>query len=80
MKVGYARVSTEEQSALQIDDLRRAGCVKVYQEEAISGATIRRPALDRMLAETKPGDVLVTWRLGLGRSLPHLIGLVSTLK
>jgi DNA invertase Pin-like site-specific DNA recombinase len=82
MKVGYARVSTEEQSlALQIDALQRAGCLKVYREEAISGATIRRPALDRMLAETKPGDVLVTWRLDrLGRSLPHLIAIVSTLR
>jgi DNA invertase Pin-like site-specific DNA recombinase len=82
MKVGYARVSTEEQSlALQINALTRAGCAKVFREEAGSGAAIRRPALDRMLAEIRPGDVLVTWRLDrLGRSLPHLITLVSALK
>ncbi len=82
MKVGYARVSTEEQSlALQIDALRRAGCATIFRDAAVSGGKFSRPSLDRLLAEVKPGDVLVTWRLDrLGRSLSHLIALVSALK
>jgi hypothetical protein len=64
MKVGYARVSTEEQSlALQIDALRRAGCATIFRDAVVSGAKYSRPSLDRLLARVKPGDVLVTWRL-----------------
>jgi DNA invertase Pin-like site-specific DNA recombinase len=82
MKVGYARVSTEEQSlALQIDALARAGCVTIFRDAAVSGAKSNRPSLDLLLQEIQPGDVLVTWRLDrLGRSLSHLIDLVSGLK
>jgi DNA invertase Pin-like site-specific DNA recombinase len=80
MDIGYARVSTREQSLdLQVDALRRAGCGKVYQE-VVSGAKAERPVLDALLADLRPGDVLVFWKLDrLGRSLRHLVELANTL-
>jgi DNA invertase Pin-like site-specific DNA recombinase len=80
MDIGYARVSTKDQSLdLQVDALRRAGCAKVYQEVA-SGAKVQRPVLDTLLGELRPGDVLVIWKLDrLGRSLSHLVELAGVL-
>ncbi|WP_449400974.1 recombinase family protein [Chryseobacterium wanjuense] len=47
MKIGYARVSTKDQSLdLQIEALEKAGCGKIYQEK-ISGTTKNRPELDK---------------------------------
>jgi DNA invertase Pin-like site-specific DNA recombinase len=81
MRVGYARVSTNDQSVdLQLDALRRAGCEPIFQEEGVSGVAASRPALDRAIASLKPGDVLITWKLDrLGRSLANLIAIVSDL-
>lgn len=81
MKIGYARVSTDEQNLdLQLDALKAAGCERVF-EDRVSGVTTKRPGLDKALAALAPGDVLVTWRLDrLGRSLQHLIALVDGLK
>lgn len=81
MLIGYARVSTEEQNlALQIDALRRAGCDQIFQDEGISGIAVSRPALNKALAALRPGDVLVTWKLDrLGRSLAHLIDIIGRL-
>ena len=78
MEIGYARVSTKDQSLdLQVDALRRAGCAKVYQE-VVSGAKVQRPVLDTLLGELRPGDVLVIWKLDrLGRSLRHLVELAG---
>jgi len=78
--IGYARVSTAEQSAdLQTDELTAAGCLKVFVEQA-SGAVDRRPQLDRALGGLRAGDTLVVWRLDrLGRSLRHLIDVVTAL-
>ncbi len=80
MQIGYARVSTKEQSVdLQVDALRRAGCAKVFQE-VVSGAKAERPVLETLLASLRPGDVLVIWKLDrLGRSLRHLVELAATL-
>ena len=80
MKIGYARVSTQEQSlALQLDALWKAGCQKVY-EEIISGARVERPVLQAMLTHLREGDVLMIWKLDrLGRSLRHLIEVVTDL-
>ena len=82
MKIGYARVSTGDQNlGLQHDALTAAGCVEIFEDTGISGSVERRPGLDQALETMKPGDALVTWRLDrLGRSLPHLIELVSQLK
>jgi len=68
LKIGYARVSTQDQStALQLDALRAAGCERIFEDTA-SGANTDRPGLADALAFARPGDVLVIWRLDrLGR-------------
>jgi len=78
---GYARVSTIEQNEdLQQDALDRAGCDRVFVDKA-SGKLEHRPALDDMLAHLRAGDTVVVWRLDrLGRSLRHLIDVVSELE
>ena len=80
MKVGYARVSTREQTLdLQTDALKKAGCTKIYTE-TVSGAKAERPALAKLLDNVRAGDVLVIWKLDrLGRSLKNLIEIVSDL-
>lgn len=80
MFVGYARVSTSEQNfALQIDGLEKAGCKKIFKE-AVSGAKAERKALNDALEYVRPADTLVVWRLDrLGRSLMHLIEVVNSL-
>ncbi|MGX4864207.1 recombinase family protein [Escherichia coli] len=79
--IGYARVSTAEQdTALQTDALRNAGCERFFEDTA-SGAKADRPGLADALAYLRDGDVLVVWRLDrLGRSLPHLIETVGKLE
>lgn len=75
MRVGYARVSTTDQSPeLQLDALQRAGCEKIFTERA-SGAKVDRPELARVLDDVlRKGDVLVVWKLDrLARSLKKLI-------
>jgi DNA invertase Pin-like site-specific DNA recombinase len=81
MKIGYARVSTPDQSfAVQDDALRQAGCTEVYQEVS-SGARAARPVLDVVLRHLRGGDVLVVWKFDrLGRSLKHLVELVNELR
>lgn len=81
MVVGYARVSTPEQSLdLQQDALMRAGCERVFTDVA-SGALAERPGLAAALAFLRPGDTLAVWKLDrLGRSLPHLIDCVTQLR
>ena len=78
--IGYARVSTAAQDLhLQLDALAAAGCEPVFTDHA-SGARSKRPGLDACVAELKAGDTLVVWRLDrLGRSMPHLVGLVDDL-
>ena len=81
MKIGYARISTDEQSlALQHDALTAAGCAEVFEDRGVSGIATRRPGLEAALAAIGAGDVLVVWKLDrLGRSLPHLIETVRLL-
>jgi DNA invertase Pin-like site-specific DNA recombinase len=80
MHVGYARVSTREQTIdLQVDALTQAGCTNVYTE-VISGARAERPILAQVLEMLRAGDVLVIWKLDrLGRSLTHLLAIVTDL-
>ena len=81
MKIGYARVSTTDQNLdLQKDALEKAGCEKIFVDQA-SGAKTARPGLDQALEYVRKGDVLVCWRLDrLGRSLKHLIEVVEDLE
>lgn len=80
-RLGYARVSTLDQDpALQTDALEKAGCYRVFVDKA-SGKLDRRPQLDAVLDQLRPGDTLVVWRLDrLGRSMKHLISVVADLE
>lgn len=81
-KIGYARVSTDDQELnLQIDALLKSGCSEknIYTDK-ISGAKSSRPGLDSCLEKLKDGDTLVVWRLDrLGRSMSHLVNLIESL-
>jgi len=78
--VGYARVSTRDQTpALQLDALHAAGCERFY-EEAASGAQRDRPQLAAALDYMRAGDTLVVWKLDrLARSTQQLIATVEQL-
>lgn len=80
MKVGYARVSTQEQdTAAQIDALKAAGCERAFAETA-SGAQRDRPELTAALTYMRPGDTLVVWKLDrLARTLKQLVETVEML-
>lgn len=81
MKIGYARVSTDEQNLdLQCEALRRVGCRRIHQDQGVSGIAQKRPGLDEAMSSLKKGDTLVVWKLDrLGRSLPHLIDIIRQL-
>jgi DNA invertase Pin-like site-specific DNA recombinase len=81
MFIGYARVSTHDQTlALQQDALEKAGCNKIFTDTA-SGAKTERIGLEDALNYVRKGDTLVVWRLDrLGRSLPHLIATMTALE
>ena len=81
MKIGYARVSTEDQNLnLQIDALKKSGCKKIYKDK-VSGSRTSREGLDKALNFMRPGDTLVIWKLDrLGRSVIDLINIVTSLQ
>ncbi|MDC7825998.1 recombinase family protein [Pseudomonas sp. BLCC-B13] len=81
MKIGYARVSRDDQQlGLQHDALAAAGCERIFSDK-MSGAKASRPGLDEALAFARPGDVLVVWRLDrLGRSMSELLRLTAELE
>ncbi len=81
MRIGYARVSTEDQTLdLQRDALKQANCAEFYEEHA-SGRSAARPQLEACLKALRSGDTLVVWRLDrLGRSLQDLIELTNTVQ
>ncbi|MGV1760796.1 recombinase family protein [Rhizobium sp. A22-96] len=78
--IGYARVSTDDQvHDAQMDDLRIAGCERIFQEHC-SGASRARPVLARLLSELTAGDVLVVVRLDrIARSVGHLLQVIEDL-
>jgi DNA invertase Pin-like site-specific DNA recombinase len=80
MLIGYARISTIDQTlALQEDALRAAGCDRIFNDVA-SGVADARPGLAEAIAFLRGGDTLVVWKLDrLGRSLRHLIDTVNGL-
>lgn len=80
MKIGYARVSTQDQNAdLQSDALTAAGCEKIFHDVA-SGAKSERQGLAEAVEFIRAGDTLIVWKLDrLGRSLKHLIETVNQL-
>lgn len=80
MKIGYARISTRDQSlSMQTEALKAAGCVKIHEEVA-SGAKTVRPVLDEIIRNLREGDTVVIWKLDrVGRNLAHLIHLTTVL-
>jgi DNA invertase Pin-like site-specific DNA recombinase len=81
MRIGYARVSTDDQTLdLQRDALKRSKCREVYEEQA-SGKSTGRPQLEGCLKSLRAGDTLVVWRLDrLGRNLADLVSLIAELE
>jgi DNA invertase Pin-like site-specific DNA recombinase len=80
MLIGYARVSTQDQTLdLQTDALTQAGCEKLFTD-TMSGVKAERPGLQEAMHHLRAGDTLVVWRLDrLGRTLKHLIATVTEL-
>jgi len=80
VKIGYARVSTQDQNlALQLKALRKAGCQKIFREK-VSGATRNRPEFQRMLDQIRLGDTIIVWKLDrLARSTRDLLNTVEML-
>jgi|ERR1035437_6822950 DNA invertase Pin-like site-specific DNA recombinase len=80
MKIGYARVSTKDQNLdLQLEALQKFECEKLFKEK--QSAVKERPELEKMLNILRKGDIVVVWKLDrLGRSLRHLVDLMSLFK
>ena len=74
MKFGYIRISTDKQNtALQEDAMSREQCDRIFTDK-MTGTRFDRPEFLRMLDMTRPGDIVVVWRLDrLGRSVKHSI-------
>lgn len=81
-KIGYARVSTEDQNLdMQNDALKKVGCGEIYKEYASGKSTQARPELTSCLRALRAGDTLTVWRLDrLGRSLSDLVAIVNDLE
>ena len=81
MRIGYARVSTDEQSLdLQLDALKKAGCKRVFTDKA-STTKADHPGLADAVSHLRPGDVLVIWKLDrLGRTVKGLVDFVADLQ
>lgn len=80
-KIGYARVSTRDQSLDgQIDTLTEFGCSKIFSEK-VSGRKVKRTELDKCLEYLREGDTLVIYKLDrLGRTTKQLIELSQWLE
>lgn len=81
MRIGYARVSTEDQHlTLQTDALEKGGCERLFTDKA-SGNRTDRPGLQEALSHLRAGDTLVVWKLDrLGRGVKGLVDLVADLE
>lgn len=78
MRIGYARVSTQDQRLdVQHEALTRSGCENTF-DDTMSGKVSDRPGLQKALEQLRKGDTLVVWKLDrLGRSVKQLVDLVS---
>jgi len=80
LKIGYARVSTQDQNLdLQLKALKKAGCEKIFREK-ISGFNRHRPEFQRMLDQLRAGDTIIVWKLDrLARSTRDLLNAMATI-
>ncbi|MBZ0186777.1 MAG: recombinase family protein, partial [Candidatus Obscuribacterales bacterium] len=81
MKIGYARVSTQDQNLeIQDDLLQDAGCERIYREK-VSGAKRARPELERLLESLRPDDIVIVWKLDrLARSTRDLLEITDAIE
>jgi DNA invertase Pin-like site-specific DNA recombinase len=81
MLIGYARVSTDEQSLdLQLDALKRAGCKRIFTDK-VSTTRADHPGLAEAVSHLRERDVLVIWKLDrLGRTVKGLVHFVGDLQ
>lgn len=81
MKIGYARVSTEDQKLdSQLTALKKAGCRKIFQEK-FSGTKRNRPELEKLLEQLREGDVVIVWKLDrIARSTRDLLDIMETIR
>ena len=81
MRIGYARVSTDDQSLnLQLDALRAAGCERIFTDK-LGGKSRKRPGLEKALNASVSGGQIVVWRLDrLGRNFRHLVDIADELR
>jgi DNA invertase Pin-like site-specific DNA recombinase len=81
MKIGYARVSSNNQDLeLQKQELLKAGCEKIFSE-SVSGKDNNRIELLEMIASLRVNDVVVVYKIDrIARSLKGLIEIVELLK
>lgn len=81
VKLGYARVSTQEQNLdLQLDALNAEGCKQIFTDK-VSGVKSVKVEFEKLLAYARSGDTIVVWKLDrLGRSTVQLIELIEKLK
>lgn len=81
MRIGYARVSTQDPAnAAQFAAFKAAGCELMFQEKA-TGGRWDRPELHRLLAQLRKGDVLIVWKLDrLSRSLKDVVNLMENIQ
>jgi DNA invertase Pin-like site-specific DNA recombinase len=81
MRIGYARVSTDDQSLdLQLDALKKAGCKRVFTDKA-SAAKGDRVGLTDVVSHLRSGDMLVIWKLDrLGRTVKGLVDFVADMQ
>ncbi len=82
MRIGYARVSIDEQSMpLQEKALREAGCTRIFRDEGVSGGAMFKPAYIEALEYARPGDELVVWKLDrLSRRLAFLLDEIAAIE
>lgn len=80
VKIGYARISTKEQSLdMQVAALKEAGCGPIYTD-VVSGSKSARSGLDELIRYVRPGDEVVVWRMDrLARKLLLVISLLERL-
>jgi DNA invertase Pin-like site-specific DNA recombinase len=81
MKIGYARVSTHEQTLdLQLDALKQAGCDQLHTD-TVSGLKDHRPNWDKTFSYARAGDTIVVWRLDrIGRGHTDLLRIVEAMQ
>lgn len=82
MKIGYARVSKEEQNIdLQTDALKTAGCEKIFIDQGISAVAKKRPEFEKAVLELQKGDQFIIWKFDRAfRSTAHAAAFLEELE